>query len=134
MKKIVLLTSLSILLLANTADDAIAQMKAAFENSKQQQQQEFLSYKEALNKEYKAYKKSLQKYWRNPKLSTKKEWVSYSQDKKSRSDVDFKNNKYTIEVIAPDLAIAKKRISKRIAYVVSKDTKEVVNSDPLQKK
>ena len=134
MKTIVLLSTLSVLLFANRADDAIAQMKAEFEHSKQQQQQEFLSYKEALNKEYETYKKSLLKYWRDPKLSTQKEWISYSKDGKSRSDVDFKNNRYTVEVIAPDLVTAKKRISKRIAYVVSKNTKEVVSSDPLQKK
>lgn len=134
MKKLFIMATLSTLLFANEADDAIAKMKAEFQQSKQQEQQEFVSYKEALNKEYQSYKKSLQKYWQDPKLSTKKEWISYSKDKKSRSDVDFKHNRYTVEVIAPNLTVAKKRLAKQITFVVSKNTKEVIQSDPLQKK
>ncbi len=134
MKKTLLALLLSTLLFSSEKEDAVAKMMAEFEASKQMNQKEFISYKEQLNKEFKNYKKELRTYWKNPKLSTKKEWVSYTKDKKSRSDVDFKNNQYSVEVIAKSLAEAKKRMQERIAYIASKNTKQVVATDPLQKR
>ena len=134
MKKTLLTLLLTTLLFSSEKEDAVAKMMAEFEASKQVNQKEFVSYKEQLNKEFKNYKKELRTYWKNPKLSTKKEWVSYTKDKKSRSDVDFKNNQYSVEVIAKSLAEAKKRMQERIAYIASKNTKQVVATDPLQKR
>ena len=134
MKKTLLALLLTTLLFSSEKEDAVAKMMAEFEASKQVNQKEFVSYKEQLNKEFKNYKKELRTYWKNPKLSTKKEWVSYTKDKKSRSDVDFKNNQYSVEVIAKSLAEAKKRMQERIAYIASKNTKQVVATDPLQKR
>ena len=137
MKKtlIILLTLYSSLLAYNSSADAqIARMKAEFETSKQRQLQEFGDYKTALNKEYANYKKELLEYWKKPELSSKKKWISYSKDKKSRSKVNFEKNNYTVEVIAKDAREAKKRLQERISYIASKNTKEVIQSDPLQKK
>ena len=125
---------LSTLLFSGEREDAMSKMMAEFEASKQAQQQEFKSYKEQLNKEFKNYKKELRTYWKDPKLSTKKEWVSYTKDKKSRSDVDFEHNKYSVEVIAKNLDEAKKKMKERITYLASKSTKQVVATDPLQKR
>ena len=132
MKKLIILIAFTALLLSNERDDATAKMMAEFEASKQAQLKEFSDYKTALDKEYKTYKKELETYWKDPKLSTKKEWVSYTKDKKSRSEVDFENNSYTVEVIASTLKDATSKLKERISYIVSKDTKQVVQTDPLQ--
>ncbi len=134
MKKIVLTLLLSTLVFSSQRDDATAKMMAEFEVSKAAQQKEFTGYKTALNKEYATYKKELKTYWKDPKLSTKKEWVSYTKDKKSRSEVDFKNNSYTVEVIAKSLKSATDKIKERISYISSQNTKQVVQTDPLQKR
>jgi membrane-bound lytic murein transglycosylase C len=134
MKRLLLTLALSTLLFSNERDDAIAKMMAEFQASKQAQQKEFTDYKAQLDKEYNNYKKELKTYWKDPKLSTKKEWVSYTKDKKSRSEVNFKDNSYTVEVIAKDLKEATNKLKERITYIVSKNTKEVVQTDPLQKR
>jgi len=121
-------------LYALSAQEEIAKMQAEFEAAKSAQNLEFKNYKESLNKTFKAYKKELAKYWKNPELSTKNEWVSYSQDKKSRSKVDFKNDTLVVEVIAKDEKEAQKKLENRVAYAISKNTKEVVDSDELQRK
>lgn len=115
-------------------EEAMKQKKSEFEQKKLDENNEFDTYSKSFEKEYKAYKKELAEYWKNPELSTKKDWVSYSEDKQSRSKVDFKNNEITIEVIAPSQEEAEGKITKRLSYVVSKDTKEVVNTDPLQRR
>ena len=109
-------------------------MKAEFESAKSAQLQEFGDYKTELQKEYDNYKKELSEYWKKPELSTKKKWVSYSKDKKSRSKVDFEKNNYTVEVVAKNARDAREKLQKRIAYIITKDVKEVVESDPLQKR
>ncbi len=134
MKKFSLLITLSSLLLALNAPAGIEQMKAEFEQMKHAQNEEFKDYKSKLDAEYKTYKKELETYWRKPELSTKKRWVSYTKDKQARSKVDFEKNNYTVEVIAKDIKSAKKKLKERISYVVSKNTKEVVKTDPLQKR
>ena len=134
MKKILLLLTLTTLLFSYSKEAEIAKMKAEFEQMKTTQNREFKDYKTQLEKEYATYKKELKTYWKKPELSTKKRWVSYSQDKQSRSKVDFENNSYTVEVIAKNLNDAKKRFQERISYAVSKNTKEVVKTDPLQKR
>jgi len=135
-KTFLLLLTLSPLLLSydSTADAEIAKMKAEFEKAKSSQLKEFSNYKEQLNKEYSNYKKELKKYWKNPELSTKKRWVSYSKDNKSRSSVNFEKNNYRVEVIAKNALQARKKLKERISYIASKDTKQVVKTDPLQKK
>jgi len=134
MKKLLVTLAFSTLLFSSERDDAIAKMMAEFQASKQAQQKEFGDYKAQLDKEYKNYKKELKTYWKDPKLSTKKEWVSYTKDKKSRSEVNFEDNSYTVEVIAKNLKDATSKLKERISYIVSKNTKEVVQTDPLQKK
>ncbi|MDF1877456.1 DUF3393 domain-containing protein [Sulfurimonas sp. SAG-AH-194-L11] len=127
-------TSFFSLTFASSAEDEMAKMRAEFEQFKSAQQNDFDTYKRDQQKAYDDYQKSLKKFWKNPDLSTKKEWVSYSDDKKSRSKVDFENNTVVVEVIAKNADEAQKKLTKQISYVVSKNTKEVVNTDTLQKK
>jgi len=115
-------------------EEEMKQMKAEFEQKRLDHNNEFETYYKSLQKEYKAYEDELNEYWKNPELSTKKDWVSYSEDKKSRSKVDFENNEISIEVIAASQEEAEEKIAKRLSYVVSKNTKEVVNTDPLQRR
>jgi len=114
--------------------DIMAQMKTEFANMKVSQKNEFTAYKKELDKTYSDYKKQLKLYWENPELSTKKTWVSYSKDNKSRSKVDFENNLIVIEAISNTEEKAKKEIQERLSYAISKNTKEVIKTDPLQKK
>jgi len=114
--------------------DAMAQMKAEFAVMKSSHQNEFQTYKNELDKTYNSYKKQLEAYWKNPQLSTKKTWVSYSKDKKSRSTVDFENNTIIVEAIAKTKEKANKEIKERLSYAISKNTREVIKTDPLQKK
>lgn len=135
MQKIfLLLSSLFVFVYADSSSDSVAKMNKAFAAYKAKQESAFVDYKEKIDKEYKAYKKELEKYWNDPKLSTQKQWVSYSKDNKSRSEVDFENNQVVVSVIAKNQKEAKEMLEKQISYVVSKDTKEVIQSDPLQKR
>jgi len=133
MKIVITLTALATLLFASNTSE-MSKMQAEYEAYASSQKKEFGSYKEAMQKEYDSYKKELSKYWEDPKLSTKKTWVSYSKDKKSRSDVDFKKKTLTVEVIAKDKKEAMKKLQDQITYAISKNTKEVVKTDVLQKK
>jgi membrane-bound lytic murein transglycosylase C len=137
MKKVVfslLLSSQLLTLSADSSYDAMAKMNAEFAAYKANQESAFSDYKEKLDREYATYKKELEKYWKDPKLSTQKEWVSYSEDKKSRSEVDFENDVVVVEVIAKSKKEAEEMLEKQISYVVSKDTKQVSQTDPLQKR
>ena len=89
------------------AQEEMLEMEAEFERTKLAQQNEFKTYSETLQKEYDDYKNEINEFWRKPELSSKRKWVSYSEDKQSRSKVDF---------------------------VVSKNTQEVVETDPLQRR
>ncbi|MDQ7061268.1 MAG: murein transglycosylase domain-containing protein [Sulfurimonas sp.] len=141
MKKLLLLLTLSSLLFSMDFDAEFAKaeadmkaMESEFETSKLAQINEFESYSKSLENEYTAYENELSEYWKSPELSSKREWVSYSKDNKSRSKVDFEKNLISIEVIADSKEQAQEQIRKRLEYVVSKNTKEVVQSDPLQKR
>ncbi|MDQ7068887.1 MAG: transglycosylase SLT domain-containing protein [Sulfurimonas sp.] len=133
-KRLLLLALLTTLLSASSSEKDTSASKSEFEAYKQAQNKEFKDYKTKMQEEYKNYKKELSKYWEEPKLSSKKQWVSYTKDKKSRSNVDFAKNSYSVEVIAKTLDDAKKKLKERITYIAGKNTKEVVQTDPLQKK
>ena len=137
MKKVFLALIIGSLLYSaqgSSAQEEMVKMRAEFEAMKQSQNNKFQTYKQQQNKAYASYKNELEKFWKKPKLSTQKEWVSYSDDKKSRSKVDFEKNIVVVEVIAANNEEAQAKLLDRITYVVSKDTKEVVESDQLQKK
>jgi len=137
MKFIVLVLFIAVNLLAqekSSYQSEIDKMNAAFDAYKTQEDRAFQEYQEKLDKEFSTYKNEVNKYWNDPKLSSQKEWVHYSDDKKSRSEVDFEKNQIVVEVIAKDEKAAKKKMLEQLSYVVSKDTKEVVQSDELQRR
>ncbi len=132
--RVLLASALTLSLNAATAQEEMKAMKDEFAFYKQKQNDDFSNYKENLEKEYDAYKKELGKYWENPEISSKKKWVSYSEDKKSRSNVDFENDVIVVETVAKNEEEAKAELAKRLGFAVSKNTQEVLTSDPLQKR
>ena len=67
-------------------------------------------------------------------MSSKKRWVAYSQDKRTRTNVDFENETIVIETIAESEQEAKKKLQETLADVVTTDTKKAHESDPLEQR
>ncbi len=107
--------------------------KQEFYTYKKSQENAFEEYKKAQLKAFEDYKKSLGAYWKDPKISTKKEWLSYTPDKKTRTDVDFENNSITVQTIAASPEDARERLKEALAKVVTIDNKSVQENDPLEK-
>jgi len=115
----------------NRAFEEMNREFAAFQKSEEAAFEEYTKRVEAA---FDDYKNEIKEFWKTPDLSTKKEWVHYANDKRSRSKVDFEKKKITIEVIAKDEKEAKKEMQTQLEYVASKNTKEVIESDELQKR
>ena len=101
-------------------------------NIKKTQEAEFEAYKKAQNEAFNSYKKELGLFWDEPKTSTNEKWVSYTKDKKTRTDVDFKNETITLETIASSQEEAKEKLQAALAKAVTLNTKEVQETDPLE--
>ena len=107
--------------------------KTKFGDYKKSIEEEYDSYKKAQLKAFNDYKKEIGAYWEEPKLSTKKEWVAYTEDKKTRTDVDFSDQTIVVETIAKSEQEAKQKLQLALAKVVTIDTKTAQDSDPLEK-
>ncbi len=101
---------------------------------KQSQEDAFANYKKEQEEAYKNYKKELGVYWEKPEVSSKKKIVSYSEDKKSKTLIDFEKDKVKIEVIASSKKEAEQKIKLALAKAITVDTKTFVKTDPLEKK
>ncbi|MCF6329986.1 MAG: murein transglycosylase domain-containing protein [Sulfurimonas sp.] len=106
-KQVIILISL---LFAAGANDFQKEQIKDFNNYKKSQENTFSDYKKAQMKIFDDYKKEINLIWEKPKLSTKKSWVSYSKNKKTRSDVDFAKEIIIIETIASSQEEAKKKL------------------------
>jgi len=140
LKNILLITSISSVLLAQTASEfnnqqmqSFSEQKKEFGAYKKTQEEEFASYQESKMKAFNEYKKEIGAIWEEPKMSTKKTWVAYTPDKKTRTDVDFSKEIITVETIATSPEDAKNKLKLALAKVVTVDTKTVQETDPLQK-
>jgi membrane-bound lytic murein transglycosylase C len=140
-KKILLSSAFVSLLLAQSASQYQAQQMKEFEKHKTHfgkyktsVEEEFAKYSKEQQKAFREYKRELGVFWDKPKLSTKKTWVAYTEDKKTRTDVDFKNSKITVETIATSKEDAKEKLRIALAKVVTINTKTAQESDPLEKK
>jgi len=121
-------------LFALTVQEFQQQQQNKFNSYKQDKQAAFESYKKEQEKAFSDYKKELSKIWEDPKLSSKKNWVSYTKDKKTRTDVDFKNEEIIIETVATSAKEAQQKLQMALAKAVIIDTKTVQETDPLEKK
>lgn len=140
-KNLLVVASLASTLFAQSAQDFKNQQMQGFNTEKEQfgiykksQEEEFEAYIKEQNKAYEAYKNELGVFWDEPKISTKKKWVSYTQDKQTRTDVDFSKETITLETIASSPEEAKQKLQIALAKVVTVDTKTVQETDPLEKK
>jgi membrane-bound lytic murein transglycosylase C len=133
MKKIsILLAFVAFGLFAQTSEEFAQEQKNAFESYKNAQEDEFDEYKREQTRAFAQYKNEIEQIWEDPKMSTKKKWLSYSEDKKTRSDVDFENEIIIIETIAASPEEAKRNLQEALEKVVTVDTKTVQENDPLQ--
>ena len=133
LKKTLITTTLICSLFSTLSADYMQQMRD-FENYKQSQEDQFEAYQKAQMKAFEEYKKEIGVFWEEPKLSTKKNWLTYTDDKKTRSDVDFENNTIVIETIAESEEEAKRNLKSALAKAVTIDTKTAQETDPLEKK
>lgn len=131
-KQSILILSICISLFAKDSD--FRQQMDDFNKFKSSQENEFETYKKAQIKAYNDYKKELGAIWDEPKLSTKDSWLSYSDDKKTRSDVDFEEKTITVETVASSEDEARKNLQIALAKAVTIDTKTVQKTDPLEKR
>lgn len=139
-KPLIFLFLSSLLLAQNSGDFRAMQMEAfeaekdRFDSYKADIEGEFDSYQKLLQKEYDGYIKELSSFWEKPIMSSKKRWVAYSEDKKTRTDVDFENETIVVETIAESEQEAKERLKEALANVVTIDTKKAHESDPLEQR
>jgi len=141
LKNLLLIASVLTTLPAQSAGDFITKQtqdfkkeKTKFDLYKKTQEDEFKSYQEAQTKTYNEYIKEISEYWDDPKMSTKKSWVSYTKDKKTRTNVDFEKKTIVLETIASSKKEAKERLQNALENVVTIDTKRVQENDPLEQK
>jgi len=139
LKKIILISSITVTLFALTASEYQAQQMKDFKNQKAQfktykssVEKEFKAYQEEQKKEFNAYRKEVGAFWDKPKLSTKKTWVAYTKDKKTRTDVNFENETIVVETIAKSAEEAKQKLQIALAKVVTANNKTVQHTDPLE--
>ncbi len=121
-------------LLAQSAKEYQQEQIQSFKSYKKSQEEGFKSYQREQKEAFNKYKKELGKIWQEPKMSTKKTWVAYSEDKKTRTDVDFSKEVITLQTIATSPEDAKQQLQIALAKVVTIDTKTAQEIDPLEKK
>jgi len=134
LKKILIITSLSCLLLGQTAKEFQQQQMSGFNSYKKTQEEGFKEYQKDQMKAFNDYKKEIGAIWEEPKMSTKKTWVAYTKDKKTRTDVDFSKEIIVVETVATSPEEAKQKLQIALAKVVTVDTKTVQETDPLEKR
>ena len=133
-KHTILAISLITSLFAAETSNFQKQQMQGFNDYKKSQEDAFNDYKKAQMKAFNDYKKEIGAVWEEPKLSTKKSWVSYSEDKKTRADVDFSKEVIIVETVANSPEEAKRNLQVALAKTVTIDTKTVQETDPLEKK
>ncbi|MCF6340601.1 MAG: transglycosylase SLT domain-containing protein [Sulfurimonas sp.] len=139
MKKISIFLLFSLTLFAQSASDFKKQQMTDFQKNqlefmlyKESKESKFESYKKAQNKVYAEYKKSILKYWDDPKISTQMSWVSYTEDKTTRTDVNFEKEIITLQTIASSKYNAKIKLQNALKIVITIDTKKAYNNDILE--
>ncbi len=103
-----------------------------FNRYKHAEQLSFQKYRQAQLKVFNIYKKQIAKFWVNPTLSTKKTWLSYTPDKLTQTNVNFKNETITIKTIAKSKKEAKLRLKNALARVITINNAQINKTDPLQ--
>ncbi len=133
LKHILIATSLSCLLLSQTLQEFKDQQTQGYQSYKKSQEDGFKAYQKEQQQAFENYKKGLSKLWENPELSSKKKWISYTEDKKTQTDVDFEKETIVVKTIASSAKEAKQKLQIALAKAITVDTKTVQETDPLEK-
>jgi membrane-bound lytic murein transglycosylase C len=114
--------------------EKMQQEQKLFSAHKRSQEEEFKAYRAELDKAYADYKKELEAVWDEPKMASKKEWVGYSQDKMTRTAVDFEAGSIEIETISGDERSGRSQLQQALAKIATQNVAQVQQSDPLLQK
>jgi len=108
----------------------------SYEEYQKQEAQNYQNYLEEETKAYEQYmkeeqeameklQKEVEEFWGTGEFisSTNKDWVEYSNDKKSRSDVDFEKGTATIEILltpdeAKNIELANRKLEQAVVNLV----------------
>jgi len=133
-KTLLLLSFVYSLSFAQEYKNSIQSTKDEFFRYKSSQNISFQSYQKAHYDAIQNYKDELIQVWDEPKLTTKNNLISYSPDKKTRTNIDFKNEEIILQTIANNPEEANRKLKTALAKAVTIDTKSLYQNDPLQKK
>ncbi|MEN5387643.1 murein transglycosylase domain-containing protein [Aliarcobacter skirrowii] len=101
---------------------------------KEKSLKDFEEYKKAQQETFDDFKNEASKLWEVAKMPTAKSLISYTDDKKTRGELDFENERIVIETIASSYEEATKNLKKQLGLLVSVDTDEFNRIDPFEKK
>ena len=93
---------LGILVAQNSFEDFKRKEAMAFEDHKNSIESDYNNFVLKEKRDFQEFKKNVEEKWMNFKYSTSTSYVSYDEDLKSRSIVDFDLGKVTVEVILDD--------------------------------
>lgn len=106
----------------------------SFNLYKENSLKEFEEYKKAQQEAFDEFKNEASKLWEVAKMPTAKSLVNYTDDKKTRGEIDFENERIVVETIASSYEEASKNLKKELALLASIDTDEFNRIDPFEKK
>ena len=121
-------------LYAQTADDLDASFSKArqeldairkeFADSADAALADYLEYEAQLFEEYEKFRDKVMETWGDSVMveSTRKEWVEYSDDKSSRTSVNWESGKVTVEVLvdpADDQETVRKKLENAVSGLLS---------------
>lgn len=110
--------------------------KKNYEKGLYESMEAYLEFEKKYNEEYEAFKKKVMGMWGDDEMvdSTPKTWVDYSDDLKSRSNVDFENGEVEIEVLV-DVDEDKKEIDDKLKDAVEEliESKDEETGEPVMK-
>ena len=134
LKPLLLALSVYSCIFALTYEESIQKSKDEFNNYKTSQEITFKSYQQAHIDAINTYKKELLTIWDTPKLSSQNNLISYTPDKKTKTNIDFKNEEIIIKTIARTPDEADIKLKTALAKAVTIDTKSFLINDPLEQK
>ena len=130
MKKPIFIPIMLLMLTCNSLADEFSDFLRENQEGVKKQQESFDAYKEAYVAEYQQYKDRINKEWDESRISSPKKWVTYSDDLKTRTTVNYENN--TVEVaIRTDANPTAKLIEEQIEKTLNTSAQTAVQKDPI---
>ena len=105
-----------------------------FEQHKTKYEKEFSNYKEIIESEFSSYKNEIKKHWDNSNIDNAAQWVRYSNDKKTRTIVDYEAGEIRVQTQDDDSARAAVTILSEVERAISIDMEEAFANDELSQR